>query len=228
MTLADKGSRSDRPAIRLAWRQRDSAAPHRASPDECNNAGWSAASSGSTISVSEPAGSHLAGSSGRVAGPSAGVTAMRPPHTDASCLRPNWRESRRGSRRRSCASCVVTRVWRSRASVCSTSSSLTCTASTGRPRASQPAANAISAKPAAGHHGLPMHLVIGQPRHHLGSDICLPHMVAARRHLNVHPKQRVSIWQSAARATDSRSNISNAATATGEYPRAGRRRHRGP
>ena len=45
------------------------------------------------------------------------------------------------------------------------------------------------------HNGLPMHLVIGQPRHHLGSDICLPHMVAARRHLNVHPKQRVNVWQ---------------------------------
>ena len=39
-----------------------------------------------------------------------------------------------------------------------------------------------------GHHGLPMHLVIGQPRHHLGSDICLPHMVAARRHLDVQPQ----------------------------------------
>ena len=39
-----------------------------------------------------------------------------------------------------------------------------------------------------GHDRLAMHLVIRQPGDELGSDIRLPHMIAAGRHFNVHPQ----------------------------------------
>ena len=43
-----------------------------------------------------------------------------------------------------------------------------------------------------GHDRLAMHLVIRQPGDELGSDIRLPHMIAAGRHFNVQPQQRMS------------------------------------
>ncbi len=43
-----------------------------------------------------------------------------------------------------------------------------------------------------GHDGLAVHLVIGQPGNEFGADIRLPHMIAAGRHFNVHPQQRMS------------------------------------
>ena len=37
-----------------------------------------------------------------------------------------------------------------------------------------------------GHDGLAVHLVVFQPRYDLGSDVSLPHVVPAGRHLDVH------------------------------------------
>ena len=43
-----------------------------------------------------------------------------------------------------------------------------------------------------GHHRLAMHLMIRQPGDQLGVHLRPPHMITARRYLNMHPKQRVS------------------------------------
>ena len=42
-----------------------------------------------------------------------------------------------------------------------------------------------------GHHGLAVHLVIRQPRDEPRSDVRLPHMITAGRHLNVRAQQRM-------------------------------------
>ena len=43
------------------------------------------------------------------------------------------------------------------------------------------------------YHRLPCHRVIGQPRGDVGVEICLPDMIRAGRHLDVHPEQWVDI-----------------------------------
>ena len=72
-------------------------------------------------------------------------------------------------------------------------------------------------KTRGGHDALPVHLVIGQPRHHVGSDIRLPHVVAARTASRHEPQARDAHLASPVRVAVSRSNSSNEAMATWEH-----------
>ena len=157
---------------------------------------WSSASSGSTISVSDQPGPASAVSSGCVSGPSAGVTAMA-----ATAYRRQFPPAELAWISTRIPSVALRKLCRDSRLAIQSKRLLDLELVDLHGLSRQAKRFAAGGQRHLGktrrrHDALPLHLVIGQPRHHLGSDICLPHMVAARRHLDVHPKQGVSIWQS--------------------------------
>ena len=86
-------------------------------------------------------------------------------------------------------------VWLSRGSICSTSNWLITIGVSGYAERFGSRRQSDLGKPRRRHDGLAEHFVVSQPGAYVGSDIGLPDMVSAGRHLDVRAEERVGSGQ---------------------------------